>query len=134
MSVRLPQISSAQCKRARAMLKWNPQDLASRGRVQVKRVEMFERNQLRLTRGENDEIVKLFQKYHIDFRPGNKVVFMSNAPRSARIDSGPVASSGPVEHTVITTEATLADGVTKKEISRQSHWDINTARPSEPKE
>lgn len=117
MSIRLPQISSAQCKRARAMLKWNPQDLASRGRIQVKRIELFERNQARLTKPENDEIVKLFHKFHIDFRPGNEVVFMSNAPGNTSRASLPAQADNVKQYTV-----TLADGITQVELEGQSDW------------
>ena len=124
MSIRLPQISSAQCKRARAMLKWNPQDLASRGRIQVKRIEMFERNQLRLTRTENDEVVKLFQKFHITFRPGNEVVFMSSAPGNQSRASIPAQASAPSSYTV-----TLADGVTQVRIGTGDDWgEVNAAQ------
>lgn len=79
MSVRLPQIASAQCKRARALLKWNPQDLAAHSRIPVKRIELFEQNRTRLERPENDAVVRLFLQYHIDFRPDGTVHFRASA-------------------------------------------------------
>jgi len=114
MSLRLPQISSSQCKRARAMLKWNPQDLASRTHLQVKRVEMFERNQLRLTKPENDEIIKTFHKFHIDFRPDGDVIFLAGTPASV--------SEAATSKEQKTYMVTLADGITQVPIKPQSQW------------
>ena len=115
MSLRLPQISSSQCKRARAMLKWNPQDLASRTHLQVKRIEMFERNQLRLTKPENDEIIKTFHKFHIDFRPDGEVIFLAGTPAAAAADK-----ATPREEK--TYMVTLADGITQVALSKKSDW------------
>lgn len=60
-------ISAKQCKRARALLKWNPLDLASRTRIPVSHLEKFERSQVRLTKPENDEVVKVFERNKIEF-------------------------------------------------------------------
>lgn len=70
-------ISTKQCKRARALLKWNPLDLASRTRIPIRHLEKFERNQTRLTKPENDEIVKVFERYGIEFLPDGEVVHHS---------------------------------------------------------
>ncbi|MBN8542671.1 MAG: hypothetical protein J0M34_00210 [Alphaproteobacteria bacterium] len=67
-------ISTKQCKRARALLKWNPLDLASRTRIPIRHLEKFERNQARLTKPENDEIVKVFDRHGIEFLPDGEVI------------------------------------------------------------
>ena len=67
-------ITSAQCKRARGMLKWNPQDLASRTRIPVRQIEKFERNQTKLLRPENEEIVDTFHKNGVDFDKNGDVL------------------------------------------------------------
>lgn len=60
-------ITPQQCKRARALLKWNPQDLASRTHVSVRQIEKFERNQTKLLKPENAEIVEAFEKKGLHF-------------------------------------------------------------------
>lgn len=67
-------ISSKQCKRARALLKWNPLDLASRTRIPVRHLEKFERNQVRLTKPENDEVVEIFEMNSIRFLGDGEVI------------------------------------------------------------
>jgi hypothetical protein len=54
-------------------LKWNPLDLASRTRIPVKHLEKFERSQVRLTKPENDEVVKVFERHKIEFLPDGEV-------------------------------------------------------------
>ncbi len=66
-------ISGQQCKAARAALKWNPQDLASRTRIHVRKIEKFERNQEKLLRPENEEIVEAFSKKGVSFTKDGKV-------------------------------------------------------------
>lgn len=114
MSLRLPSISSTQCKRARAMLKWNPTDLASRTRIQVKRIEMFERNQVRITKPENDEIVSAFHKFHIDFRADGEVIFSAGTPSHSGADTRKAETK--------TFTVTLADGITQVPIVPKSDW------------
>jgi hypothetical protein len=96
------------------MLKWNPQDLASRTHLQVKRIEMFERNQLRLTKPENDEIIKTFHKFHIDFRPDGEVIFLAGTPAAAADNATPREEK--------TYMVTLADGITQVALSKKSDW------------
>ncbi|MFZ4124542.1 MAG: hypothetical protein ACOYJ2_00530 [Rickettsiales bacterium] len=71
-------ISTKQCKRARALLKWNPLDLASRTRIPIRHLEKFERNQARLTKPENDDIVKVFERHGIEFLPDGDVAYHSS--------------------------------------------------------
>lgn len=66
-------ITSTQCKRARALLKWNPQDLASRTRIPVRHIEKFERNQVKLLKPENAEIIEAFAKKNVTFRSNGDV-------------------------------------------------------------
>lgn len=66
-------ITSTQCKRARALLKWNPQDLASRTRIPVRHIEKFERNQVKLLKPENAEIIDAFAKKNVTFRSNGDV-------------------------------------------------------------
>jgi hypothetical protein len=68
-------ISTKQCKRARALLKWNPTDLASRTHIPVRHLEKFERNQVRLTKPENDEVVKVFERHGIEFLSDGDAIF-----------------------------------------------------------
>lgn len=71
---KIRQISSTQCKRARALLKWNSLDLASRTRIPVRHLEKFERNQVRLTKPENDEVVTVLERHNIEFTSENEVL------------------------------------------------------------
>jgi hypothetical protein len=72
-------ISTKQCKRARALLKWNPNDLASRTRIPLRHLEKFERNQVRLTKPENDEVVKVFERHNVEFMPDGNVLLHGSA-------------------------------------------------------
>ncbi len=71
-------ISTKQCKRARAVLKWNPTDLASRTHIPVRHLEKFERNQVRLTKPENDEVVKIFERHGVEFLASGDVAYSGN--------------------------------------------------------
>lgn len=71
-------ISTKQCKRARAVLKWNPTDLASRTHIPVRHLEKFERNQVRLTKPENDEVVKVFERHGVEFLADGDVTYSGN--------------------------------------------------------
>jgi len=68
-------LTPKQCKRARALLKWNPQDLASRTRIPVKHIEKFERNQVKLTKPENKELFDTFSKKNLVFDSDGTVEF-----------------------------------------------------------
>lgn len=61
------QITSNQCRKARSLLKWNIHDVVSKCNVSPPRLERFERASIRLTRPENEELVKLFIKHGIQF-------------------------------------------------------------------
>lgn len=67
------QLSPSQCKRARALLKWNFQDLASRTHIDARQIEKFERAELKLQRPENDLLVKLFLKHDVTFAKNGDV-------------------------------------------------------------
>jgi|GEM_PF-4381758 len=71
---KIRQISTTQCKRARALLKWNALDLASRTRIPVRHLEKFERAQVRLTKPENDEVVAVFERHNIEFLNDGQVL------------------------------------------------------------
>jgi hypothetical protein len=75
-------ISTKQCKRARALLKWNLLDLASRTRIPVKHLEKFERSQVRLTKPENDDVVKVFERHKIEFLGDGDVAYHGGAMES----------------------------------------------------
>lgn len=100
------------------MLKWNPQDLASRTRIAVKTIEMFERNQQRLTKPENDEIIKAFHKYHIDFKPPAEVFFIAGTGAAGNAEA-PTATAAEDKAPI---RVTLADGITTVTLRRQSDW------------
>ncbi len=72
-------ITAQQCKRARGLLKWNAQDLASHTRISVRQIEKFERNQARLLRPENEEIVKTFKEHGITFNANGEVNSLNKA-------------------------------------------------------
>ena len=75
-------ITPQQCKRARALLKWNPQDLASRTHVSVRQIEKFERNQTKLLKPENAEIVEAFEKKGLHFLKNGEVHLKQNTHSS----------------------------------------------------
>lgn len=98
------QITPQQCKRARALLKWNPQDLASHTRVSVRIIEQFERNQIKLQKPDNNELVEAFHKQKIEFARDGNVHFStasgghSGSSELSRIDASekPAAPTGPL--------------------------------------
>lgn len=98
------QITPQQCKRARALLKWNPQDLASHTRLPVRIIEQFERNQVKLQKPDNNELVDAFHKQKIEFTRDGNVQFStasgghSGSSELSRInaDEKPAAASGPL--------------------------------------
>jgi CDP-glycerol glycerophosphotransferase (TagB/SpsB family) len=61
-------ITGKQCKAARSLLKWNLQDLASRVRVEIKRIESFESGNVPLHAWEMEELVKCFKDKGCIFR------------------------------------------------------------------
>lgn len=80
-------LTSAQCKRARALLKWNPQDLAIHTRIPVRQIEKFERNQVKLMRPENEEIVEAFETHGVIFRPTGDVHLKPGQARSDHVNA-----------------------------------------------
>ena len=76
---KIRQITSTQCKRARALLKWNTLDLASRTRIPVRHLEKFERSQVRLTKPENDEVVTVLERHNIEFLADGQVLLHGGA-------------------------------------------------------
>jgi len=61
-------LTGKQCKQARALLKWNVYDLASRvNGINPKRIESYERGMVHMAEWENDEMVTAFRKEGIQF-------------------------------------------------------------------
>ncbi len=61
-------LTGKQCKQARALLKWNVYDLASRvNGINPKRIESYERGMVHTAEWENDEMVTAFRKEGIQF-------------------------------------------------------------------
>lgn len=80
-------LTPQQCKRARALLKWNPQDLASHTRVAVRLIEKFERNQHKLLRPENEELVEAFTDRGVLFHASGEVTLKSHKSSGHSADS-----------------------------------------------
>lgn len=66
-------LNGKQSQKARALLKWNLYDLASRTRILHSRLASFEKGHYHLHQGENDELVKVFKKAGIEFGDNNEV-------------------------------------------------------------
>lgn len=61
-------LTGKQCKQARALLKWNVYDLASRvNGINPRRIESYERGMVHMAEWENDEMVTAFRKEGIQF-------------------------------------------------------------------
>ena|SRR5579884_3048578 len=62
-------ITGKQCKKARSLLKWNLQDLASRlaSGIQTSRIDSFEKGFVHVMQWENDELSKAFKAAGIEF-------------------------------------------------------------------
>lgn len=61
-------LTGKQCKQARALLKWNVYDLASRvNGINPRRIESYERGMVHIVEWENDEMVTAFRKEGIHF-------------------------------------------------------------------
>ncbi|MFN7401703.1 MAG: hypothetical protein ACK5R4_05150 [Alphaproteobacteria bacterium] len=73
------QLSSSQCRRARALLKWNLSDLASRVHVSMRTLQKFEHNVGRLIKSENDALFVLFSRHGIDFASDGVVTLHGSA-------------------------------------------------------
>ncbi len=80
-------ITSRQCKQARSLLKWNPQDLASRTRIPVRNIERFEKGVTRLMLPENDEIMKTFKKNGIIFKDNFDVMLVGKDDAEERAEA-----------------------------------------------
>jgi hypothetical protein len=73
------QLSSNQCRRARALLKWNLNDLASRTHVPLRTLQKFEHNVARLIKTENEALFTLFSRHGIEFATDGVVKLLGNA-------------------------------------------------------
>lgn len=53
-------ITAKQSRQARSLLKWNVQDVVNKCALQMRRIDHFERGIVRLSRTENDALVKVY--------------------------------------------------------------------------
>jgi hypothetical protein len=74
-AIPMARISNRQCRQARSLLKWNPQDLACRTHITARRIEGFERGSVRLMLPEQKELVDIFEKAGLVFTGENDVAF-----------------------------------------------------------
>lgn len=82
-------LSSQQCKRARAALKWNVQDLSNHTGLSVRQIDRFERNLAKLQRFENDEILSAFDKEGAEFLPNGEVRVKGKSAQSKQTANAP---------------------------------------------
>ena len=73
MQLKAKQISSKQSRQARSLLKWNHHDVIGKCTLRLQRLDHFERGILRLTRPENDELVKVYVDHGIYFSGDGEV-------------------------------------------------------------
>lgn len=78
------QINAKQSRKARSLLKWNVHDVISKCAIRVQRFDNFERGSIRLTRPENDELVKLYSDQGIRFTGNHDVVLRKDDVRAQR--------------------------------------------------
>jgi hypothetical protein len=72
-------LSSGQCRRARALLKWNLNDLASRTHVPLRTLQKFEHNLTRLIKSENEALFFLFSRHGVEFASDGVVTLHGSA-------------------------------------------------------
>lgn len=60
-------LNHRQCRQARSMLKWNPQDLAGHTKLSARRIEAFERGLVKLETFELREIYEAFSEAGLQF-------------------------------------------------------------------
>jgi hypothetical protein len=60
-------ITGKQMRRARALVKWNLHDLANRTHISFQQLERFEHGRMRLTKPENDEVIRVFDRHSVAF-------------------------------------------------------------------
>ena len=61
------QITAKQSRQARSLLKWNIQDVVNKCTMRPQRLDHFERGIARLTRPENDDLIKVYTEHGITF-------------------------------------------------------------------
>lgn len=105
-------ITGKQSRAARALLKWNLHDLASRTRVLAKRIDSFEKAMCHLHKGEHDEVVRVFVEAGIEFLPDFEVILnrAQKAENNAHISHSTVVidEKGNTSITFNTTAARAA--------------------------
>lgn len=132
MAARASIISPQQCKRARAMLKWNIQDLASHTTIPLKQIEKFERNQIRLTKPENDEVLSTFTKQNLILLNTGEVE-RRITHGSQHTDSHHIDTDGaPVESTPTSFHHTTPAAPLDIQLSRSSVTEKRVYRGSTP--
>lgn len=82
-------LTGKQCKQARALLKWNVYDLASRvNGINPRRIESYERGMVHMAEWENDEMVSAFRKEGIQFNAEMDVTLNAADKTSSAVKVG----------------------------------------------
>lgn len=68
------QITAKQSRQARSLLKWNIQDVVNKCGMRTQRLDHFERGIARLTRPENDDLIKVYSEHGIIFTSDYEVM------------------------------------------------------------
>jgi len=91
----MKKITGRQAKSARALLKWNLPDLATKTRVRPERISAFENGLLQLFRWELDELIKIYQDEGIQFRNDFSVILDRSKAKDSQalIDPALVAAA-----------------------------------------
>jgi len=67
------QITAKQSRQARSLLKWNIHDVLNKCEIRQQRLDQFERGTLRISRPENDALVKVYLDHGIIFTSDHDV-------------------------------------------------------------
>lgn len=122
----MQRFSARQCKRARALLKWNVNDLSSRTRLKPRRIEELERGAVRLTQPEIIELISVFEK--------NGIVFKGEEDVSLRKSSGAMGDSTGKTHagggggSAETVRVDVTDEVMQQALDERSPDEIRSER------
>ncbi len=90
-------ITARQSKQARALLKWNISDLASRTNVLPDRLERYERQSIRLTLPENKELKAVYEKEGIVFGENLDVTLKKQENKTAHTQEQEVVDGEAIE-------------------------------------
>ena len=86
-------LNHRQCRQARSLLKWNPQDLAGHTKIGAKRIEAFERGLAKMETFEIRELYKAFTEAGLVFT-STKVEFKKK-PREKHEEQHAPATPAP---------------------------------------